>query len=90
MNVATNTQYWMWTDPDTGIIRTQMDANYSKFEANLEHLKNLHKRQGLSNVEEKKLNIEHRRKHQYFVSYRRFENDWGTNTVSIYCSNSLV
>lgn len=51
VNVAANTQYWLYTDPASGQIVCDTEANYQKFESFLECKKNLDKKKNVTPTE---------------------------------------
>jgi len=79
VNIGSNSQYWLWTDPSTGKMKCVPDATYNEFERQIEKNKKLISEKGIDEGERKR--IESDRKHKFFIAYRRYQNDYDTTTV---------
>jgi hypothetical protein len=85
-------QYWVWTDPVSGRIKVNTDANYPEFEkyllevidqdAEQEYMKTAApKEQDAAKQRKIKELIDRERKSKYFFIYRKFESDDNAEVV---------
>lgn len=86
-------QYWVWTDPLSGRIKVNTDANYPEFEkyllevidkdAEQEYLKTAPPKEE-ETVKQRKIKelIDREKKMKYFFIYRKYESDDNAEVVS--------